>query len=182
LTRQPIRSRQSIARWQTPSPGDFNTHATTPSGYLGGMALAALVGRDNQHLMRGVKLTPVAEGDVVITDVRDLDPAEGDALRASNVAVLTDVNALLNHPLPAKPLYIHFDTDVVNTDEMPAIRFPAKNGARLDDIIATLRYALQTGNVAGVLFSLWDDSLPGADITRASMLRIVRSVVQALNG
>ena len=36
------------------SHGDFNTPETTPSGFLGGMPLAALVGRGNQHLMRGL--------------------------------------------------------------------------------------------------------------------------------
>ena len=43
------------------SHGDFNTPATTPSGFLGGMPLAALVGRGNQHLMRGMELAPIAE-------------------------------------------------------------------------------------------------------------------------
>jgi arginase len=162
--------------------GDFNTHETTLSGYLGGMPLAALVGRDNQHLMRGVKLAPLAERDVVVTDVRDLDPAEGMQLNASQIAVLKDVNQLLNHPLPDKPLYIHFDTDVVNTDEMPAMNYPAQGGTTVDDIIATLRHVLQTRQVAGVLFSLWNDALPGADLTRANMLRIVRAVTQALHG
>ena len=38
------------------SHGDFNTPETSPSGFLGGMPLAALVGRGNHHLMRGMDL------------------------------------------------------------------------------------------------------------------------------
>lgn len=162
--------------------GDFNTHATTPSGYLGGMPLAALVGRDNQHLMQGVNLAPLDEADILITDARDLDPEEGVNLRASRITHLTDVNLLLRHPLPPKPLYIHFDTDVVNTEEMPAMSYPAKGGPALDETITTLRRVIRDGRVAGILFSLWNAALPKGDITAFNGLRLVRATVEAFNG
>lgn len=161
--------------------GDFNTHATTISGYLDGMALATLVGRDNQNLMQGVGLSPIDERDVVITDSRDLDPAEGDALRASQVTLLTDVAMLMTHPLPDKPLYIHFDSDVLNLDEMPAMNHPAKGGPAVADVIVTLRRVLREYKVAGILFNLWDNALPGADLTRHNALKIVRAIAQEMN-
>ena len=110
------------------SHGDFNTPETTPSGFLGGMPLAALVGRGNQHLMRGLELAPIAEADVIVSDVRNLDPEEGVMLRESNVTILETFDALNAAPLPERPLYIHFDTDVVDCAEMPAMSYPEPGG------------------------------------------------------
>ena len=38
--------------------GDFNTWETTPSGFLGGMPLAMLVGRGEQSMLHTLDLTP----------------------------------------------------------------------------------------------------------------------------
>jgi arginase len=162
--------------------GDFNTPATTLSHYLAGMSLAALVGRDNQHLLTGVSLTPIAGRDVVITDARDLDLEEGVNLRASDVLVLENVNQLLTAPLPDKPLYIHFDTDVVRIEDMPVMSYPAPGGPSVDDCIATLEHVIRRYPVAGMLFSLWNIDLPGSAVARQNTLRIVQSVIQALHG
>lgn len=68
--------------------GDFNTWETTPSGFLGGMPLAWLVGRGDMQVMNGVGLSPILERDVFITDARNLDPGEAIALRESAVTHL----------------------------------------------------------------------------------------------
>ncbi|MCY3715021.1 MAG: arginase family protein [Chloroflexi bacterium] len=161
------------------SHGDFNTPETTPSGFLGGMPLAALVGRGNQRLMRGLQLAPIAEADIVISDVRNLDPEEGVMLRESQVAIYETLGELDAAPLPDKPLYIHFDTDVVDCAEMPAMSYPEPGGPTLDESIASLRSALEKSRVAAVLFSLWNSALPGADEAQAATLRLVRALKPA---
>lgn len=158
--------------------GDFNTPETTPSGFLGGMPLAMLVGRGDLRYMQGLELAPIAESDVIITDARDLDPEEAIALRSSGVTHLPQVDALLTHPLPQKPLYIHFDTDVVDTSEMPGMSYPAPGGPSMVQAAATLSHLRRSATVAGILFSLWNDSLtrPAGD-QRAleNTLRLVRA-------
>lgn len=158
--------------------GDFNTPDTTISGFLGGMPLAAIVGRGNEALIQGVGLTPYQEDNVFLTDARDLDPAERELLDNSNVHHLADVSQLLNVSLPTSPLYIHFDTDVVNTDEMPAMSYPAEGGPSMDEVIQTLQHVKQQAQVAGVLFSLWNETLNGAKISRDNTLRLVRTLTQ----
>lgn len=70
--------------------GDFNTPETTPSGYLGGMPLAALAGRCLPALATAAGLqTPIPEECIVLLGARDLDPPEQAALAASQVTVLT---------------------------------------------------------------------------------------------
>jgi arginase len=156
--------------------GDFNTWATTPSGFLGGMPVAALVGRDNEALMAGVGLMPFDERDVIITDARDLDPEEGENLRASGLMHLPDVNELLTAPLPGKPLYVHVDLDVVDPTEMPAHTYPAPGGPTTDQVAATLRRVMRDARVVGVLFSLWNEANDGAALTRKNALRVIRAL------
>ncbi len=158
------------------SHGDFNTPATTPSGFLGGMPLAALVGRGNQHLMRGLELAPIAESDIIISDVRNLDPEEGIMLRESEVTIYGTLAELDAATLPERPLYIHFDTDVVDCAEMPAMSYPEPNGPSLAESIASLQRALAAGNTAGILFSLWNSTLAGSDEALAATLKLIRAL------
>jgi len=158
------------------SHGDFNTPETTPSGFLGGMPLAALVGRGNQHLLRGLDLAPISESDVIIVDARNLDPKEGLMLRESNVTIYESLAALHAAALPDKPLYIHFDTDVVDCAEMPAMSYPEPDGPSLDESIASLRRALAPGNAVGILFSLWNETLDGSAAAMAATLRLIRAL------
>ena len=158
------------------SHGDFNTPETTPSGFLGGMPLAALVGRGNQHLMRGLGLEPIAEADVIVADVRNLDPEEGVMLRESEVTIYETLAGLNAGPLPDKPLYIHFDTDVVDCAEMPAMSYPEPGGPSLDESIESLKHVLARENAVGILFSLWNDTLDGSEEAMAATLRLIRAL------
>ena len=158
------------------SHGDFNTPETTPSGFLGGMPLAALVGRGNQHLMRGLDLEPVSEADIIVTDVRNLDPEEGVMLRGSDVAIFETLAALNAATLPDKPLYVHFDTDVVDCAEMPAMSYPEPGGPSLDESIESLQHVIAGGKTVGILFSLWNSTLDGSDEAMAATIRLIRAL------
>jgi arginase len=117
--------------------GDFNTPAITISGYLGGMALAMLTGRTPELVRDALGLRPVAETDVVLADARDLDPAERDALAASQVrrvpadpAAITSALDGLGRP----PVYLHLDVDVIDSAQLPGLRFPAGPGPSVSQI------------------------------------------------
>ena len=168
--------RQSPAVLWYDSHGDFNTPETTPSGFLGGMPLAALVGRGNQHLMQGLELQPIDESDVIVTDVRNLDPEEGDMLRASDVTIYESLDSLHSAELPDRRLYIHFDTDVIDCAEMPAMSYPEPGGPSLQASIESLKQVTARSHVAGVLFSLWNGTLDGADEAMAATLELIRAL------
>ncbi|MCY4540110.1 MAG: arginase family protein [Chloroflexi bacterium] len=158
------------------SHGDFNTPETTPSGFLGGMPLAALVGRGNQHLMRGIDLEPIAESDVIVSDARNLDPEEEIMLRESQVTIYETLDALNQAVLPQKPLYIHFDTDVVDCEDMPAMSYPEPDGPSLEESIDSLRQIRAKRETVGILFSLWNGTLEGGDHALAATLSLIRAL------
>jgi arginase len=139
--------------------GDFNTWETTPSGFLGGMPLAMLVGRGEQTMVNAVGLTPLSENQVILAGARDLDPGEQKLLRSTVVKHLADAKTLLKHSLPRAPLYIHFDTDIINPNQAPAMNYQAPGGPSATDLHDVFRYLAQTEQICAVSMSTWNPKL-----------------------
>lgn len=139
--------------------GDFNTWETTPSGFLGGMPLAMLVGRGEQRMPRWVGLANIHEEDVTITDARDLDPEEGIQLAGSRIHHLKSVTDLLNYDPGESPLYIHFDTDVISPDDAPAMNYPTPGGPAAHILAGVFKHLAKTYPIAAVSLSSWNPEL-----------------------
>jgi len=139
--------------------GDFNTHQTTPSGFIGGMPLAMLCGRGEQTIVEGAGAKIHPEADVILTDARDLDPDEAAAVAQSNVTHLPNVANLSSRTLPDKPIYVHFDSDVLQLSDLSAVSYPAKGGPSLETIDASLTHLARTGRVAAVSVTMWNPEL-----------------------
>ncbi len=159
--------------------GDFNTPETTPSGFLGGMPLAMIVGRGDLCMPAAVGLKPLPEQRIILIDGRDLDPGERTLLSQSQVVHLEDTTALGAHPLPTGPLYVHFDVDVVALDESPAQNYPAAGGpsaAELDTVFESLAL---TGRLAAVSMSTWNPEMDRDGRSRQTSLRLLKALVGA---
>ena len=139
--------------------GDFNTWKTTPSGFLGGMPLAMLVGRGEQTIMEGVGTKILPEVKVILSDARDLDPGERESLSDSKVVILSKVRNFFNHCLPAGPIWVHFDTDVIDAGEAPAMNYPVSGGPSLDELREVFIFLASTGQIRAVSFSSWNPDL-----------------------
>jgi arginase len=139
--------------------GDFNTWQTSPSGFLGGMPLAMLVGRGEQTLLDALAMQALAEDRVIFTDGRDLDPLERLALEQSAVVHLKDPNELLRYELPDYPLHIHFDTDILDPETAPAMNYFAAGGPDLDQLKEIFQHLAATEQVLAVSLSSWNPDL-----------------------
>ncbi len=130
--------------------GDLNTPATSPSGFLGGMPFAMLVGWTGRELTAPAGLQPVDEARCALVGARDLDPGERDALDASRIVEAASVaEALAKLPRDA-PLYVHVDGDVLDPGEAPAVDFPAPGGWTPGRLRRELEEVWATGRVVGV--------------------------------
>jgi arginase len=139
--------------------GDFNTWETTPSGFLGGMPLAMIVGKGDQSMPEAVNLSALPENQVILTDARDLDPGERKLVKESALVHLTNVEAMLKHPLFAGPIYVHFDTDVVSLRESPAHNYPAQGGPSSSVMQSVFSRLAQSEQVIAVSISSWNPKL-----------------------
>lgn len=119
--------------------GDFNTPATTISGYLGGMPLAACCGRGLETLRAAAGLAqPAAEAQVAVLGVRDLDPAEQALLDTTPVQRFGPAE-IAAFTAAARPTYLHFDIDCLDLALAPGVNYPAPNGLSLEAALAAGR-------------------------------------------
>ncbi len=160
--------------------GDFNTPAITISGYLGGMPLAMLTGRAPELFCDALRLRPVADTDVVLADARDLDPAERDALTASQVRrVPADPGAIISalDTLGRPPVYLHLDVDVIDSAQSPGLRFPSGPGPSVTQIEDCLAAVCATADVrAACIACTWLPDRVGDQATRETIARLARAL------
>jgi arginase len=157
--------------------GDFNTFETSPSGFLGGMPLAMMVGRGELQLIRDLGLNPLVESRATLTDGRDLDPLEREALEASRVHFVPRVEALVEDSLPEGPICVHYDTDIVTSAEVPAQNYPVPGGPAADDLGRVFDRLAATGRIVAASVSTWNPELQGAAVSRRISMELLRRLV-----
>jgi arginase len=158
--------------------GDFNTPETSPSGFIGGMPLAMLVGKGDSWLRENVGLEAIAERDVILSDGRDLDPGEAASLAGSQVAHVRRVAEIPGHVPPSRPVYVHFDTDVIDLREAPAMMYPAAGGPSVADLRRMAQALHRTHAVVAVSMTAWDLGRDGDDQTERSCLSVLDALVR----
>jgi arginase len=157
--------------------GDFNTWETTPNGFLGGMPLAMLVGRGEQTLVNAVGLHPHPEGQVILSDARDLDPGERDALRASEILHVPRTNDLCDYPLLQGPLFIHFDVDVIRTEDVPAVSYPAAGGISAAELREVFQYLAQAAQIVAVSVASWNPEADTDGKSQAVCMELLHALI-----
>jgi arginase len=121
--------------------GDMNTPATSPSGNVHGMPLAALLGGEPMELARiGGVVPKVHPAHTVLLGVRNLDEREKEAVRRSNVHVFTmkDIDrqgialvaeqAVQLAGAGTAGIHVSFDMDVCDPSIAPGVGTPVKGG------------------------------------------------------
>ena len=157
--------------------GDFNTWETTPSGFLGGMPLAMIAGLGEQTMVEAVGLEPVDHEQIILTDGRDLDPGERDLLAGSKVLHMSDPMALLEYDFSDRPIYVHFDTDIVNPLDAPAMNYVAEGGPRAEELGKAFRYIAQTGLIKAVSVSSWNPELDEDGRSKETILNLLQELI-----
>ena len=151
--------------------GDFNTPDTTPSGFLGGMCLAAACGRWDAGLSDGL----IDPARVVMTGVRDLDGGERVELERAGVG--TAPPDKLAGALEGDPVYVHLDLDVLDPSVLPA-QFPAAGGLSSEGLRDLLGELAEAATVIGVEITAFD--APDDEAERDRLATMIESVVEPL--
>jgi arginase len=129
--------------------GDVQTLETTTSGYLGGLPLRLLMGYRPELIAARLGLRAVPEHQVALVDARDLDPPEVSYLAGAQIR-RSEVGELDAAGLPGGSLYVHLDLDVIDSGQLPGLRFPAPGGPSPAQVTAALSALLSTGRVAAI--------------------------------
>jgi arginase len=120
--------------------GDLNTPATSPSGNVHGMVLAAALGMAGDSFKRdGWPLPAVEPGRLALVGVRSLDDGERALLRELDAKVFTmsEVDRIgiepcmreaIAHAAGGAFLHVSLDLDVVDPDYAPGVGTPVRGG------------------------------------------------------
>ncbi len=142
--------------------GDFNTPATSPTGNIHGMPLAALCGIGDQRLIdvgwQGGKVLPE---DVVLIGIRDLDDEEKRLMRESGVTVYTmkEVDRLgLTHIVAStleslgslSRLHVSLDADVLDPEVAPGVGTPVPGGLTYREAHLLMELLCDSGRVTSL--------------------------------
>jgi len=153
--------------------GDFNTPETTRSGFLDGMSLAMLTGRCWYTLCRGIPgFRPMPERHIALGGVRELDPAEDDLLRESEMVIARGATHLVQQiddglaelGQGVRRLHVHLDADVLDESEGRANVFAAPFGLTGSELRDIARMAATRFEIVSVAVTAYD---PAIDTTGA---------------
>lgn len=164
--------------------GDFNTPRTTISGMLGGMPVAVAAGlayprwREASHIA-----APLPTDRILMVDVRNLDPAEEQLIRATDVAIAAPApgfpGAALQPAVTALAekcdiLYLHIDSDILDEAYVPNHGTKEPNGPNMEQVQAAIETVMATGKVVALaVVSVYGEG-EGSDISVASGIELIR--------
>ena len=146
--------------------GDFNTPRTSLSGMLGGMPVAVAAGLALPEWRIASRMAaPLPTDRIVLVDVRNLDPAEEQLIRATDAVVAavspdfegadleTSVRALAER---CDIIYLHVDSDVLDQRFVPNHPTVESGGPNITQTLAAIDRVMATGKVAAFgLVAVW---------------------------
>jgi arginase len=150
--------------------GDFNTPDTTPSGFLGGMCLAAACGRWDAGFEPALEPSRV-----LMCGVRDLDPGERVLVETAGVPVARPSEVV--DRLRDAPVYVHLDLDVLDPDVLPS-QFPVPHGLSDTGLRTLLGELARDCDLVGAEITAFE--APEDPAERARRTDLVAGIVRAL--
>jgi arginase len=171
---------------------DLNVPATTPSGCVDGMVISQVIGRGAPELVRFWGEPPLVRApDVALFGFERLDPPEEQYLATSPLRrhpalevttvgpaaaarmVLERVHAL-NHEF-----VLHFDVDVINSDEFPWTNFPGAGGLSLNEVREALRVLVNQPNLAALVVAGYNPELDADGAGARKLIDLLADVLSA---
>ena len=160
---------------------DFNTPATTETGYFDGYGLAMITGDCWETLCATVPgFVPLPEERIALVGVRDMEAGERERLERSAVRRV-DVGDLGGLPgqlsgLGAERISLHVDLDVLDPASGRANEFAVAPGLSPDELVAAVRAVARDHELAALTLSAYDPSYDGDGRVRDAALAVAGAV------
>ena len=169
---------------------DLNTPASTPSGRLDGMGLAAIVGKGSPELVRFWGEPPlVREPDTLIYGLVRVDPPEQEFLTRSPMRHVYAVDiqnkgaeksahdALTHLHADTREFMLHVDLDVIGQEEFPAVNLPDSGGLSLAEAQSSLNEIVKRKNLLGFDVAQYN---PDKDADGSAAKKLIDLIADAL--
>ena len=168
--------------------GDLNTPDTSVSGFLDGMALAAVTGHCLQEYARDVEgFTPVSTDRVALVGVRDLDPPE--LVMIERQAMLHVASAtgewrerVTRRLSPCDNVSVHLDLDALDPSVCSVNALQAADGLSEEDVGGLLSMLAIDGHVVALTVSAYDPAGDSEQRTPPVVERLITTLLEAVSG
>jgi arginase/N-omega-hydroxy-L-arginine amidinohydrolase len=168
-----LRSNPGLAVLYLDAQADFNTPATTTSGYLGGMVISALCGLWDTGFGAGLEPSRL-----VLAGCRDIDPAEHVLLAQHGVRVhdVRDPDAIVDR-LRGRQVWIHVDLDVLEPGLVPT-EYRVPGGPVLAELRSLLGRVAHASQIAGLEVAEYELDPAQADLHATRIEQLIEPVLQ----
>jgi arginase len=171
---------------------DLNVPATTPSGCIDGMVISQVIGRGAPELVRFWGEPPlVREPDIALFGFERLDAPEMQqlvasplrrhpALEVSTVGGAVAAGLALERVHAAKHEFVlHFDVDVINSDEFPWTNYPGTGGLSLAETRDALRIFAAQPNLAAFVVAGYNPELDADGAGARKLIDLLADVLSS---
>lgn len=172
---------------------DLNTPETTHTGIFDGMVMAHIVGRGADELRHFGSRCPLLEEQQIAlfgysAQAGGIDPAEFDILRNTQMAKfpLEDVNAdvrgaatraLRELESKAEHILVHFDVDVVDYDDFPAVDVAHQPGLTLAQAQEALGVFVESEKTVGLVITEFNAAQDGDGKLAERIIGVIEDVL-----
>lgn len=170
---------------------DLNLPATTPTGCIDGMVISQIIGRGAPELVRFWGEPPLVRApDVALFGFERLDAGEEQflttsplrrhpALEVSTVGAAAAGRLALERVHVANHEFVlHFDVDVINSDEFPWTNLPGAGGLSLNEVRDALRVFVSQPNLAALVVAGYN---PEQDTDGAGARKLIDLLADVLS-
>ena len=170
--------------------GDLNTPATSPSGNVHGMPLAAALGLASDRFASDAWALPVVdERRVAIVGARSFDPAERELLRGQagiRVFTMSEIDRIgieramreaLDHVAGPGFVHVSFDLDVLDPEVAPGVGTPVPGGLTYREAHLALELVAESGYAGSLEVVEVNPILDRENITARTAVELVASAL-----
>lgn len=169
--------------------GDYNTPSTSLSGMLGGMPVAVCAGlaypnwREGSHIV-----APLPTDRILLVDVRNLDAAEEQLIRATGTVIAAPAPGFPGEDLQkavarladhCDMLYLHIDSDILDGSYVPNHRTREPDGPTMDQVRAAIDTVMATGKVIALAVVSVYGQGEGSEVSVASGTELIRAGLES---
>ncbi|MDP1663793.1 MAG: arginase [Methylobacter sp.] len=168
---------------------DAHTFATSPSGNIHGMPLAALLGRADKKL---ATLYPSSDfikpENLILIGVRSYEPEEYDLLKQAAVDIVFArqidglaqvlIKAIDKLSLSCQVIGISIDLDFIDPDDAPGVETPAQGGIKAGELLEALSLINRHPKICGLEISEFNPENDSENKT----LQLMKAIIEAFYG
>jgi arginase len=170
---------------------DFRSPTASPSGEAADLPLWVLTGRGPAEITDLYNASKMLHDDeIAVYGFREPDMIHDSSIvaydrhRMGEIGIAKSIRDGLNPQLERRELdlWLHFDVDVIDPEQMPAVQFPEPDGLSIKETREFLQCVLSTDRVVGISLACYHPNLDGDGLAAERLVTLMADVLAGNDG